>query len=159
MDSMKLCLGSGNKPEKGPEWVNVDAESFGNNVVHDLDTFPWPFEDNSFDEIKAIDVLEHLDNPTEAINEMIRISKPNGKIKIQVPNAAYPEYWGIDPQHRRGFATLSLDYWERGNGLNRSFGKSHNHGKYFIKNLKVEKSHFVVHEIQASNLTFTFEKE
>src|SRR5579871_6519508 len=43
------------------------------------------FKKNSFDEIYAIDVLEHVDNLDAVINEIYRILKNNGTLKIIVP--------------------------------------------------------------------------
>ena len=146
----RLCLGSGNAAEKGDGWVNIDVEDFGNNIVHDLDAMPWPFADNSFVEVKAVDVLEHLNNIVPAINEIIRILKPGGKAFVQVPNGKYPEYVWTDPEHKRGFGERAFEYWDKTKGLCKHFGKSHNKGKYFITNLKVRPLNL--------NLVFTFEK-
>ncbi len=72
MTVRRLCLGSGNAPEKGPEWTNIDCEDFGNNIVHDLNIIPWPFDDDTFVEVRAVDVLEHLDKLVPPFNEIIR---------------------------------------------------------------------------------------
>ena len=56
---MKLNLGCGDIKSEG--WVNVDKyDSFDADAVHDLEVIPWPFDDNSCDEISLIHVLEHL---------------------------------------------------------------------------------------------------
>ncbi len=146
----RLCVGSGENPELNPGWENVDIVDFGNNHVHDLEVMPWPFPDNYFDEVKAIDILEHIDKVVPAINEIIRITKPGGQILIQSPNAKYPEYVWIDPEHKRGFADRSFDYWDKSKPLCISYGRSHNKDKFFITNLKVEPLNF--------NLVFKFNK-
>jgi len=43
------------------------------------------FDDDSFDLIFALDVLEHVDNPSDAIDEIMRILKKNGLLFISVP--------------------------------------------------------------------------
>jgi SAM-dependent methyltransferase len=49
----------------------------------DLDTFPWPIMDGSYDVAMCVEVLEHLENPIMAILEMKRISK---RIAVTVPD-------------------------------------------------------------------------
>lgn len=44
-----------------------------------------PFKDNAFDFIVAADVLEHIYDTTNALSELTRVLKPNGKIFISVP--------------------------------------------------------------------------
>ena len=47
---MKLNLGCGRDIREG--YVNLDKAGLdGVDVVHDLNVFPYPFEDNEFDEI------------------------------------------------------------------------------------------------------------
>lgn len=43
------------------------------------------FDNDSFDLIFALDVLEHVDNPSDAIDEIMRILKKNGHLFISVP--------------------------------------------------------------------------
>lgn len=45
-----------------------------------------PFPDNSFDLIFALDILEHVENPSIAIDEILRILKKNGLLFISVPS-------------------------------------------------------------------------
>ncbi len=49
------------------------------------DVFHLPFHDNTFDIIILSEVLEHLDNPLEAIQKIKRILNPSGKLIISVP--------------------------------------------------------------------------
>ena len=48
------------------------------------------FEDNSFDYVHCFTVLEHVRDVEKSIDEMIRITKPGGKIYINTPNYADP---------------------------------------------------------------------
>jgi ubiquinone/menaquinone biosynthesis C-methylase UbiE len=43
------------------------------------------FENNSLDLIFALDILEHVENPSIAIDEILRILKQNGLLFISVP--------------------------------------------------------------------------
>jgi len=84
---MKLNLGSHNKRIKG--YTNVDALGLENvDIVHNLTEYPYPFEENSIDEILMTEVLEHISwRKTDAVlKECFRILKVGGKMHIQVPD-------------------------------------------------------------------------
>ena len=54
--------------------INLDYRELPNvDVVHDLNVFPYPFEDKSFDEILCFEVLEHLHSPYTTLKELRRI--------------------------------------------------------------------------------------
>lgn len=53
------------------------------------DAIHLPFNDNCFETVTASEILEHLDNPTQAIKEWYRVLKPKGKLFVTVPNAHY----------------------------------------------------------------------
>lgn len=128
---MKLNLGCGREPSPG--WIRVDILALPDiDVVHDLSEFPWPFKDESAEEIKAIDLLEHI-SPSKTIafvQECHRILKPGGKLFIQSPHWKSPNCW-IDPSHYRGFDEQSLDYFDP----DTPFGK--NYPYYSDKKFKV----------------------
>ena len=108
----KLNLGAGWRPLPG--YVNLDiARIKGIDVVHNLNKIPYPFADNTFDEVCAFDVLEHLDDYIAAIREIHRILKPGGKLRIVVP------HWNsngvfFDPTHKHGFAYTTFEYFCKG---------------------------------------------
>lgn len=54
-----------------------------------------PFEDNIFDEIICVDVLEHVDDDKCFVNELYRVLRNNGKLIVTVPNQNYP--FSYDP--------------------------------------------------------------
>ena len=85
---MKLNLGSHSKKIKG-EYVNVDGLAIENvDVVHNLTEYPYPFEDDSIEEILMVEVLEHISwrETVNVLRECRRILKPGGKFHIQVPD-------------------------------------------------------------------------
>jgi ubiquinone/menaquinone biosynthesis C-methylase UbiE len=47
-----------------------------------------PFPDNFFDVVTAFDVLEHIQQPANALAELSRVSHPGGILVISVPNLA-----------------------------------------------------------------------
>lgn len=50
------------------------------------------FQDNYFDAITCFHVLEHLPEPLDSLNQVLRLLKPGGLIIIEVPNIAS---WGF----------------------------------------------------------------
>lgn len=155
---IKINLGAGSEPTEG--WVNLDwIAGEGIQVVHNLLEFPWPFEDNSADEIKAIDVLEHMpnytpdnrSNPIAFVEECHRILKVGGKLTIQVPHWGSPNMW-IDPSHVRGFDPKSMDYFDPQKELGQWYG-------YYSKckfDVTAELSHMP--DGSPSNVTFVMTK-
>lgn len=79
-----LDLGCGKK--KRPGSIGIDYSDRHNaDVIHDLNVFPYPFESNSIDQVYLDNVLEHLDNPIRVIEEVHRITKQGGGVKVIVP--------------------------------------------------------------------------
>ncbi len=105
---MKLNLGCGEKRLDG--YLNVDK--FGDpDLRHDLESFPWPWSDNTVDEIKLIHVLEHLGKDTEIyfgiFKEMYRVCKPDSLVYIVVPHYRH-QFFYDDPTHVRVVTPLGL---------------------------------------------------
>jgi SAM-dependent methyltransferase len=73
-DALEFCRAKGLKAHKGL------AEKL-------------PFEDESFDLVTALDVVEHLDDDVAGLKEMNRILKKGGKTLIFVP--AFMWLWGV----------------------------------------------------------------
>lgn len=107
---MKLNLGAGSDIRSG--YVNHDIVALpGIDVVHDLNSYPWPWGDGTVDDLVAKDVLEHLEEFIPAMEEMHRILKPGGVARVKVP------YWNgwsrqADPTHRRGFHELTFRFFD-----------------------------------------------
>lgn len=53
-------------------------------------TYELPFPDEKFDTVLAMGVLEYLDQPWKALEEMARVTKPGGVILVSYPNAHSP---------------------------------------------------------------------
>lgn len=97
-----LLLGAGNSRKKKaafatqPDWIGtlttIDMNpDCGADVVWNLDVHPLPFDDDTFDEMGAYDVLEHLGRQGDwkgffdEFAEYWRILKPGGLFGIIVP--------------------------------------------------------------------------
>jgi predicted SAM-dependent methyltransferase len=107
-----LDLGCGNKKKEGA--IGIDINPCTNpDVVHDLNTFPYPFEDSTFDEIYADNVIEHLDEVFKVMEELQRICKPGGILIIKVPYFR-SRYAFIDPTHKHYFTVESFTYFDPG---------------------------------------------
>lgn len=85
----------------------------GVDVVHDLDHFPYPFPDNSFDEIHARHVIEHVESVGGFLDELHRIARPGARLYINTPHYSYANSWR-DPTHRWHFSSYSFEYYEAG---------------------------------------------
>jgi len=86
---LKLNLGCGRDIRKG--WINLDKTNYlGVDIVFDLNVFPYPFQDNTFDVILMQDVLEHLEDPVAVMKEIYRISKNGCIIIIRTPHPESP---------------------------------------------------------------------
>jgi SAM-dependent methyltransferase len=53
-------------------------------VEHDL--YDMPFANASFDAARCSRVLQHLDDPVRAIREMMRVTRPGGRIMVDDPD-------------------------------------------------------------------------
>ncbi len=104
-----LNLGSGNKTF--PDAVNLDVTWRTNpDVVHDLNQTPWPFRDNSFTEVRAYDILEHLHDIPKTMEEIHRVCRAGASVRITVPHFSSSNAF-TDPTHRHYFGKFSMEYF------------------------------------------------
>ncbi|MDD5440223.1 MAG: methyltransferase domain-containing protein [Candidatus Omnitrophica bacterium] len=95
-----MVLDLGCKKQKVPGAIGVDIDPASDaDVIHDLEIFPYPFQDNYADAIYAKHIIEHVKNPAGLIREAHRILKPGGTVYIETPHFSnYVAY--AEPQHR-----------------------------------------------------------
>lgn len=131
-DARELLIGCGSRREKvvvpgAREWtglvtldINVDHQP---DVVHDLTVLPLPFEDDTFSEIHAYEVLEHTGSQGDykfffaQFEDFWRVLRPGGHLCGSVPLPTSPWAWG-DPSHtrilpRESFTFLDQSEYER----------------------------------------------
>lgn len=68
-----------------------------------------PYEDNLFDLVTALDVVEHLDDDLAGLREMRRVLRPGGYVLLFVP--AFMFLWGVQDDvshHRRRYRLPQL---------------------------------------------------
>jgi len=117
---LRLNLGCGFNHRD--DCTNVDNFSMCNpDVLHDLETFPYPWEDNSVDQIFLIHVLEHLGGDTKTylgvIKELYRICKHDAKVHIIVPHWFHENFFH-DPTHCRVVTPVGLEMFSKKRNLN-----------------------------------------
>ena len=133
---VQINLGSGPVPLEGyincdlyPSGVIVPGATDPNkdvDMVFDLSD-GLPFDNNSVDEVMAIQVLEHLSNPIALLEEIYRVLKPSGVIDIAVPDLTVVfEHWVEATNEERWIAIgerkwppLYAWIWGRGEGANK----------------------------------------
>jgi hypothetical protein len=133
---IKLNLGCGSKILQG--YINIDKfDSYNPDIVHDLEKFPYPFKDNSVNEILLSHVLEHLGQSPDTFNniikELYRICLNGSKINIIVPHPRHDDFLS-DPTHVRPITVFGLTLydqelnkeWEKKGNANTPMGIIHN---------------------------------
>jgi len=75
----------------------------------DLNSEPLPFEDNFFDAVTCISVLEHVLDPIAVLREIHRVIAPNREFIVQVPNVA-----SLSNRIRILFGRVPVTSWDPG---------------------------------------------
>lgn len=116
--------------------------------VFDFEIFPYPFEDNSFDEIYCSHILEHMSDLEKVMKELYRIWKNGCKIKVRWPYFASPNArW--DYTHKRVFNTNTFSYFSENCYYNNVNLNTLDYRLHFFSNKKYLKS-------DLKNLLFDF---
>ncbi|HTX18961.1 MAG TPA: class I SAM-dependent methyltransferase [Bacteroidota bacterium] len=129
-----LDLGCGMRKRPGAVGIDVNPRSSAD-IIHDLNTFPYPFPDSSFDEIYCDNVIEHLDDVVKVMEELHRIAKPAGEIVVIVPFFPHRQAH-TDPTHRHYFGIHSFDYFVEGTAYS-SFRYSET--KFVLRSIEFDK--------------------
>jgi SAM-dependent methyltransferase len=96
---------------KLPGAIGIDRNAASRaDVLCDLDRFPYPFRDSSFDALHAVHVIEHVSDIVRAIEEFHRLVRPGGRIRIVTPH--YTDFSSFcDPTHRWHLTSFSFRYF------------------------------------------------
>jgi SAM-dependent methyltransferase len=101
-----LDLGGGVHKVPGSICVDFDPRC-GADVAHDLDSMPYPFQENSIDAIYMNHCIEHLKDPKGTLEECVRIARTGAVIYITVPHFTNGASFG-DITHRRYFSYRAI---------------------------------------------------
>jgi predicted SAM-dependent methyltransferase len=134
----ELLLGCGSRTHKdlsvngNTEFQNVVRLDYNADhkpdVIHDLRVHPLPFADETFDEIHAYDVLEHLAVQGNyefffwEFTEYHRLLKPGGLFMASCPSWNSPWAFG-DPSHTRVISKETLVFLDQ-DQYNNQVGKT-----------------------------------
>jgi predicted SAM-dependent methyltransferase len=117
---MKLNLGCSDRHLPG--WINVDRVAPADQIV-DL-AGPWPWPDDSIDEVIAADIFEHLPDKIHTLNELWRVLKIGGTAQVIVPSTDGRGAFQ-DPTHTSYWNLNSWKYAQKGDPHNTRFRKAY----------------------------------
>lgn len=101
-----LDVGCGSAKTPGAVGLDISPDTQAD-IVHDLDVFPYPIEDERFDEILAQDVIEHVRDPIRVFEEFHRVCKDGARVQLRTPHFSSVLAYG-DPTHRHVFSTIAI---------------------------------------------------
>ena len=107
-----LDVGCGRDKYPGSIGIDMNPATAADAICH-LDRGRLPFAANSFDQIRAVHLVEHVDDMIRLMEEFHRVAKPGATIFVVTPHftdiASY-----TDPTHRRHLSTESFGYFMPG---------------------------------------------
>lgn len=125
-----LDLGCGNKKRQGAIGIDFNDRTDAD-IIHNLNVFPYPLQESTFDEVYLDNCLEHLDNVISVMEEIYRLCKSHGTVKVIVPY--FRSVWAcIDPTHQHFFTVNSFAYFDPNHPIFKRYA-------YSLATFKVEK--------------------
>ncbi len=106
---------------KFPGAIGVDRNPASHaDLICDLDQATYPFRDDSFDEVRATHVIEHVADVLRTMGEFHRLVRAGGRIRLVTPH--YTDFSSFcDPTHRWHLNSFSF----------RVFGEDHGGFGYY----------------------------
>lgn len=89
----RLEVGPGLRPRlplEGTNFVDISEAALaplhqGGGHVHLASVESLPFEENSFDLVCALDIVEHVEDDSKALAELTRVARPKARLLLSVP--------------------------------------------------------------------------
>jgi SAM-dependent methyltransferase len=108
----RLNLGCGTT--KYVECVNIDiSPSVEPDVILDLNTAAlWPFEPDTFNQVYASHILEHIRDPLRMMENLWRVCAPGAIAVFKLPYGSSDNAWE-DPTHVRPYFLDSFGYFSQ----------------------------------------------
>lgn len=107
---LMLDLGCG---EKQPKFTRMNGnDEPETDIVHDIERFPWPLDDNSCLAIVGNHVIERIKPQLtiQFMNECWRVLKPDCQLALSTPYAGSKMFWS-DPMNCNGFTEIKFLYF------------------------------------------------
>jgi SAM-dependent methyltransferase len=109
-----LDVGCGINKKSGAIGIDRNPASRAD-VLVELDRFPYPFRDSSFDGLQAVHVIEHVSDVIRSMEEFHRLVRPGGEVYIVTPH--YTDFSSFcDPTHRWHLNSFSMRYFGEDHG-------------------------------------------
>lgn len=120
---MNLNLGCGADIRLG--WVNADLAALpGVDVAFDMNAVPWPWPDDSFEQVEARHCLEHVFDLIPVLDELWRVCRHGARLHIEAPHfASSPAAWD-DPTHRSPMGPTTFAFFAPGHPYQHQVGKA-----------------------------------
>lgn len=104
-----LDIGCGRNKFRGATGIDF-ADAAEADVRHDLNSFPYPLADSTFDVILMRNVIEHLSDVVKLMEEVHRVGRDGADVIVTTPHFS-SVYSYQDPTHVRHLAYDSLEYF------------------------------------------------
>jgi SAM-dependent methyltransferase len=119
--TLRLDIGKGSRVDTKNAWLMPYVKKVDYKILDPVpdynpdiigDVHQLEFGDNSKEAILCLAVLEHVENPIQAMSELHRVLKPGGHLLLYVPflyyyhadEGYYGDYWGFTYYTMKNFA-------------------------------------------------------